>query len=722
MKIDISIDSGWLLSGDGQKASFISKFLREANSKWQGQIGAVRSSAFDCRFDYNGSDVVAVFARDLKDLFASVAGAPFDPAIFHVTIDDRGKKYTVASDGTVRVQSGSDDLLAQINALRNSGAAESDTDHGSAPQASPSGEEDESSGESAPAPDTDREPEAGGKGTDRGESSAAGQPDEENKVSAFDAIQGLVGSGDFKKLAGDIKNIAPQIIKNRSHDIFFSEAYLFSIDMGNGYHSSLKLLGSLLSEVGLFDGAVKSDTIVIPSYNDNDMPGKMKSAVATLETALQKQRLLTIDISEWIGHTQSREFKKLAMQVFRSNRKCAVVFRIPFVKQAVIDATVKDISDVVSVRPVVFEPFSGGELREIAQRYLNANGFSFSENAWQIFDSQIDVEKADGFFYGIHTVHKLVGDIIRKKELHAATTGNENKVIADEIASSFEVPENAPAESLDTLEHMIGMQEITRKVVEIVNQIVYARKTGFGSKPTMHMCFVGNPGTGKTTVARIIGNVLKERGVLRIGKFYEHHGHDLCGEYVGHTAPKTRAICQEAYGSVLFIDEAYSLATGGDRYNYGKEAIDTLITEMENHGDDLIVIFSGYPDDIQKMIALNPGMKSRIPYTIEFPNYTRDQLTDIFMEMVRKSFACSDDLEESARKFFRSIPDEVLNDKTFGNGRYVRNIFERTWGKAIARSSENGFDGIVITSQDFTEATKECHYDDYRKSTRKIGF
>ena len=371
---------------------------------------------------------------------------------------------------------------------------------------------------------------------------------------------------------------------------------------------------------------------------------------------------------------------------------------------------------------MVFKPFSGEELRELAQRYLDENEFSFSEKAWVLFDNQIDEEKADGFFYGIHTVHKLVGDIIRKKELLVATTGNESKIIAEEVAIAYTTQEDkVSTANLDYLSNMIGMQSITQRVIEIVNQIVYSRKSGMERKPTMHMCFVGNPGTGKTTVARILGNVLKERGILRVGKFYEHHGRDLCAEYVGQTAPKTRAICQEAYGSILFIDEAYSLATDGDRYNYGKEAIDTLITEMENNGDDLIVIFAGYPDEIQKMIALNPGMRSRIPYTLEFPNYTRDQLADIFMNMVKESFTYTEDLESTVREFFDGIPTEVLDDKTFGNGRYVRNIYERTWGKAIARSSENGFDGLVINSQDFEEATKEFGYNN-KPPVRKIGF
>lgn len=158
--------------------------------------------------------------------------------------------------------------------------------------------------------------------------------------------------------------------------------------------------------------------------------------------------------------------------------------------------------------------------------------------------------------------------------------------------------------------------------------------------PCIHMRFVGNPGTGKTTVARIIGTILKEKGILRNVNFFEHSGRELCGRYVGETAPKTSAMCRDAYGSVLFIDEAYSLYRddGFSNADYGREAIDTLIAEMENHRSDLMVIMAGYPDDMDKLMNGNADLKSRMPYLIEFPNYARGQLAEIFLSMAGKSF------------------------------------------------------------------------------------
>ena len=174
---------------------------------------------------------------------------------------------------------------------------------------------------------------------------------------------------------------------------------------------------------------------------------------------------------------------------------------------------------------------------------------------------------------------------------------------------------------------------------------------------------------------------------MQNGQLFEHYARDLCGKFIGETAPKTAAICRDAYGGILFIDEAYALFRGddGSGRDFGREAIDTLVTEMENHRSDLMVIMAGYPDEMEQLLESNKGLKSRMPYRIEFPNYTGAQaVTD----------------------YFGSLTQKTLTAKTFSNGRFVRNVFERTWAKAALRCQLGGDICRELTAEDFLAAVK----------------
>lgn len=193
--------------------------------------------------------------------------------------------------------------------------------------------------------------------------------------------------------------------------------------------------------------------------------------------------------------------------------------------------------------------------------------------------------------------------------------------------------------------------------------------------------------------------------------------------YVGQTAPKTASICREAYGSVLFIDEAYSLYSSNTSDNdYGREALDTLIAEMENHRSDMVVIFAGYKDEMEQLMKGNAGLKSRIPYKIEFPNFSKEQLYDIFVNMLKESFKYEESLLECAKEYFMNLSDDFINSKEFSNARYVRNLFERTWAKACMRSQLDGLSTITLTKVDFEIATMDNDFMKVEPKRRKIGF
>ena len=180
------------------------------------------------------------------------------------------------------------------------------------------------------------------------------------------------------------------------------------------------------------------------------------------------------------------------------------------------------------------------------------------------------------------------------------------------------------------LESLIGLDTVKSNIRKIK---AYALANKGHDQPNLHMCFLGNPGTGKTEVARIIAGILHENGLLQTNKVVETDRSGLVAGYVGQTALKTAAVIEEAMGGVLFIDEAYSLVQGDSSNDYGHEAVSTLIKAMEDHRGEFCVILAGYQNQMTKMLASNPGFPSRIQFTLDFPNYNRDELGQIAEDM-----------------------------------------------------------------------------------------
>jgi len=234
------------------------------------------------------------------------------------------------------------------------------------------------------------------------------------------------------------------------------------------------------------------------------------------------------------------------------------------------------------------------------------------------------------------------------------------------------------SQALDDLERLVGLSEVKDMVKEIIAYVfIQKERHHYNLKPgscALHMILTGNPGTGKTTVARIFGRVLKEHQVLSRGHLVEVERADLVGEYVGHTAQRTREQIKKALGGVLFIDEAYTLSQGGSR-DFGQESIGTLVKSMEENRDNLVVILAGYPENMNKFIRSNPGLASRFPITLQFPDYTGQELLAIAMQMFAER-----DYELTSRAKWRLkniLAGDMAGDKN-GNARLVRNLVEKS--------------------------------------------
>ena len=283
-------------------------------------------------------------------------------------------------------------------------------------------------------------------------------------------------------------------------------------------------------------------------------------------------------------------------------------------------------------------------------------------------------------------------------------------------------PDEKSQYGLRQLNSLIGLNDVKEQIKKILSYVEVDLERGGQGRTMLHMCMSGNPGTGKSTVARIIGDIFAENEILSTKRIFVEVGReDLIGEYVGHTATKTKKVIEQAIGGVLFIDEAYSLIQGSDgrRNDYGYECIATLIKEMENHREDLCVILAGYPEEMERLISANSGFKSRIQFFIDFPDYNVEELYEIFLKQVKGDFL---KLEKGCKEIVTQyFENEVkLKKENFGNGRLVRNLVEKIKFEQAVRIKEKGSDDLyTIIPQDIKNVVDKIKT---VENKRKIGF
>ena len=366
-------------------------------------------------------------------------------------------------------------------------------------------------------------------------------------------------------------------------------------------------------------------------------------------------------------------------------------------------------------RFIDFPDYTGQEMLEIFLKHAERDKYTVDN---EVKDALLDYynelyEKRTEDFSNGRLVRNHYEKVISNQASRLASIDVVNKPMLTEIAVEDLGIELEDKQSLDAvmaeLNALIGLTSVKDNINDMINliKVQQARKEKGLATPSinMHLVFTGNPGTGKTTVARLIGKIYKALGLLSKGQMIETDRSGLVAGYVGQTAIKTKDVIKQAEGGVLFIDEAYTLASGGNN-DFGQEAIDTLLKAMEDKRSNMVVIVAGYPDLMRKFINSNPGLESRFNQYIDFPDYNTDEMTELFLKL------CSDNqysLEDEALVFLRETI-EKYHPADIGNGRGIRNIFEKAMVEQANRLTsvdDEAVDYQLIKKSDIENALLE---------------
>ena len=363
---------------------------------------------------------------------------------------------------------------------------------------------------------------------------------------------------------------------------------------------------------------------------------------------------------------------------------------------------------------IEFEDFTTLELREIFTSMMKRDGYKMSEEDIDFAIEQVLLEKRGKKFGNGRTVRNVFERIIKqqnariaKKDLSILSEEEITKIIYSDVTPETDdegtreellapVEESAsPEDILGKLDNLVGLETVKDNILDLKDYIEVEKMRNAGDSDLeigLHMAFLGRPGTGKTTVARILGSIFKEIGILPSGHVVEVDRSDLVGEYIGQTAILTKEKIDEAMGGVLFIDEAYTLSNKnwGSSTDTGIEAIETILKSMEDHRGKFVCIFAGYNNEMQTFFESNPGLKSRIPNILEFEDYNHDELTKIAVNLIRdKNLVASSEV-------VRKIVDVVESEKDsneFANARSLRNLVEailKKQAKRLIRAKREG--------------------------------
>lgn len=562
---------------------------------------------------------------------------------------------------------------------------------------------------------------------------------DEDKTSPYERLQKLTGLNTVKKQIDCIlASYVVETIREKQRENHYqagSRHMIFAGNPGTAKTTVAKLFAGIAKEKGIlksgvfverggmdFNGfaavmavrdafaAAKGGVLFI----DEAYSMENRFAIAALIQEMENHRDDVIVI--FAGYTESME----AFLELNDGLKSRIPHRIDFPDYSAEELT-EIFKQMISERHFIADEAAISEAAYIFKKAKCIDNFGNGRYVRNLLDQAIMNQSSRLLPKG-----KTAGDI-KKSDLFRLKKEDITMMDDGTADGQQEDKEEKSESAVEELNHMIGLKpakEIIRKAIANARLNKLCLDKGIRRDSTsMHMVFTGNPGTAKTTVARLFAEIMRDEKILDAGRFVEVGRAELIGDHVGETAPLVKKRFKEARGGVLFIDEAYSLCDDSQS-SFGDEAINTIVQEMENHRDDTVVIFAGYPEPMKKFLAKNPGMRSRIAFQVSFDDYSSDELCDITKRMLSKKNLC---ITEAAMRKMEAIYNKACKNSDFGNGRFVRNILEEAQmnlAERLMSVSEDEITEDMITTlneHDIPNSDSLKHLV-YEKHTNPIGF
>ena len=525
----------------------------------------------------------------------------------------------------------------------------------------------------------------------------------------------------------EVRKVTSRLEKRGCLDQFFEQKLLLAIDEGWGEFEFVEAIrDALLICYDVSKDNTNIQFLRIPKDKGSIYwESQLKQCNDCVKGVKEKGgfSVVVCDLAEHIDNLNSDIFMSM-MESFANELKGALfILRIPYGGKVAVLQIESKLSTIMSIRTISIPPISEECQIKYMSDLLKKKDFQLSADCDEMLKLWIMQTEVEENHKGYSTLENMCDMLIYFKMLK-----NNDTVITPKDIEDVTGKLTKKADAYELLGELIGMAQIKAKVKEIVAQIKLQNQLAdMGKKierPALHMAFLGNPGTGKTTLARILGKIFNQEKILRKGGFHEHSGNEFLEGNVSEMIRKMRKTCRESYGSILFIDEAYGMAIGHSNGNTGDDLLPILVEEMENHRDDMCVIFAGYEDEMETFFKANSGIKSRVPHVLHFPNYSREELLDIFALMAEGCFEYEEELKETLQDYLERLPDEYYESKEFSNARFIRNLYERVWGKAAYRINFTDDKDIILKNADIKAALEEDMFNipKVEEKKKRIGF